>query len=227
MKARWSIGRIALRSVPRRSEWTWPNRTCLLNRQQFVRDGRYRRRVLTTNQKGALAEAKVAATAVELGFGVSWPFGDERYDLILDLRPELLRVQCKWAVRRGNVVVVTCRTNRRGPSGFIPRLYADGEIDAIAAYCAATDRCYLLPAALSIGRAAVHLRLTQPRNNQQLRINWAQDFELGATLTKLRGPIAQLGERRDGIAKVAGSSPAGSTSEAPQGASRLLTIFDQ
>ena len=30
---------------------------------------------------------------------VSRPLGDERYDLIFDLRPELLRIQCKWAVR--------------------------------------------------------------------------------------------------------------------------------
>ncbi len=43
------------------------------------------------------------------------------------------------------------------------------------------------------------------------KIHWARDFELGATLTQLLGPIAQLGERRAGSAKVAGSSPAGST----------------
>jgi hypothetical protein len=167
--------------------------------------------VLTTNQKGALAEAKVVATAVELGFGVALPFADERYDLILDLGARLLRVQCKWAVQRGAVIVVTCRTNRRGPGGFIRTVYRDDEIDAIAAYCAATDNCYLLPGTLSIGRTAVQLRLAPPRNNQQRKINWAHQFELGATLAKLRGPIAQLGERRDGIAKAAGSSPAGST----------------
>jgi hypothetical protein len=167
--------------------------------------------MLTTNQKGMLAEAKVVAAAMELGLGVARPLGDERYDLIVDLRPRLLRVQCKWAVRRGEVIVVTCRTNRRGPDGFVKRLYDVDEIDAIAAYCAATDRCYLLPPALSIGRTAVQLRLVPTRNNQHLKINWARDFDLGATLLTLSGPIAQLGERRAGSAKVAGSSPAGST----------------
>jgi hypothetical protein len=34
--------------------------------------------LLTTNQKGAIAEAKVAAKAVELGFGVARPLADER-----------------------------------------------------------------------------------------------------------------------------------------------------
>jgi hypothetical protein len=38
--------------------------------------------VLTSDQKGAVAEAAVAHAAIELGIGVSRPFGDERYDLI-------------------------------------------------------------------------------------------------------------------------------------------------
>ena len=148
---------------------------------------------------------------VEAGFGVARPFADERYDLIVDLRPGLLRVQCKWAVQRGDVVVITCPTNRRGPNGFIRRTYGSVEIDAIAAYCEQTDACYLLPLEQSIGRTAVSLRVAPSRNNQRSGINWARDIELGATLSALRGPIAQLGERRRGTAEAAGSSPAGST----------------
>ena len=49
-------------------------------------------RELTTNQKGLIVRV-----AVELGIGVARPLDDERYDLILDTGPELLRVQCKWA----------------------------------------------------------------------------------------------------------------------------------
>jgi hypothetical protein len=48
--------------------------------------------MLTTNQKGALAEAKIVAAAMELEFGVARPLGGERYDLIIDLRSRLLRV---------------------------------------------------------------------------------------------------------------------------------------
>ena len=33
------------------------------------------------------------------------------------------------------------------------------------------------------------------RNNQQRGCNWARDYEFGATLARLLGPIAQLGER--------------------------------
>ena len=56
---------------------------------------------MTPNQKGAIAEAAIAWQATKLGFGVLKPLAEgERYYLVLDLRPRLLRVQCKWAVRR-------------------------------------------------------------------------------------------------------------------------------
>ena len=166
---------------------------------------------LTTNQKGAIAEAAITKAAVELGIVVSRPLQDAPYDLVLDLPTGLLRVQCKWAVRSGEVVVVRCRRCRRGPDGFIHRGYDQGEIDAIAAYCDEVGACYLLPLSMSVERACVLLRLAPTRNNQRRKIHWARDYEFGARLSA-HGPIAQLGERRDGIAKAAGSSPAGSIS---------------
>ena len=154
---------------------------------------------LTTDQKGAVAEVEVAAAALKIGIGVARPLADERYDLILDSRPGLLRVQCKWAVRSGDVIVVNCRRCRRGPDGFIQRGYDAADIDAIAAYCPETDECYLLPLAMSVGRAVVLLRVAATRNNQQRLINWAKDYEFAARLSA-DGPIAQLGERRAGSA---------------------------
>jgi hypothetical protein len=167
--------------------------------------------VLTTDQKGVLAEQAIVFEALKFGVGVFQPLGDERYDLILDLRPDLLRVQCKWAVRAGDVVQIRTRRCRRGPEGLIHRHYLLGEIDAIAAYCADVGQCYLLPLEMSVGRAMVQLRLAPSKNNQQLRINWARDFEFGATLQRLHGPIAQLGERLRGTQEVGGSIPPGST----------------
>ncbi len=143
---------------------------------------------LTTNQKGLIAETAISREAARLGIGVAIPLGDQPYDLILDLGHELMRVQCKWAARRGDVVVVRCRRCRRGAEGFIHRGYERGEIDAIAAYCAELEACYLLPLELSIDRAAVQLRLAATRNNQRSGINWAKDFEFEATLERLPGP---------------------------------------
>ena len=151
--------------------------------------------MLTTNQRGLVAETAILHECVKRGIGVSRPLDDEAYDLILDLRPTLLRVQCKSAGFHHDVVVIRCKRCRRGRNGMIHRTYRIGEIDAIAAHCAELDTSYLLPPEMSVGRAAVQLRIKPCRNNQQAGINWARDFELGATLERLQGPIAQLGER--------------------------------
>jgi hypothetical protein len=144
--------------------------------------------VLTTNQKGAIAEMAIAHRCAELGCGIAWPHGDERYDLIVDARPQLLRVQCKWAARIGDVVVARLYTSRRARSGMISRRYSPGEFEAFGLYCHDVGACYLLPAEQFAEYRTIHLRLEQCRNNQSVGVNWAQDFELGATLVRLQGP---------------------------------------
>jgi PD-(D/E)XK endonuclease len=167
--------------------------------------------VLTTDQKGAIAEAAIALAAIELGIGVSRPLGDERYDLIFDVQPEFVRVQCKWAPKSGDVIGVPFRSCRRGRDGFIRRRYSAEEVDAIAAYCPQLGRCYFLSLDRFDDPAFIQLRLGPTRNNQQRGINWASDYEFVARLGRHHGAIAQLGERDAGSVEVAGSSPAGST----------------
>jgi PD-(D/E)XK endonuclease len=104
--------------------------------------------MLTPDQKGSIAEMEIATAAVKLGIGVFKPLSDgHRYDLIFDLGERLARIQCKWAVRRGDVAVINCQSCRRTAEGFKRRRYGIDEIDAIAAYCADVDRCYYLPIA--------------------------------------------------------------------------------
>ena len=167
----------------------------------FVEDER------TSNRKGAIAEAVVAAEAIKLGVRVLQPIIEhEPYDLAFDLgRDRLVRVQCKWAQRKGDVVQIRtarCRTAKRG---FVRSTYLKGEIDAVAAYCEELDRCYLLPSELAVGTYAVQLRLVAPRNGQRAAVHSAPEYELP-------GAIAQLEERLSGTQKVAGSSPASSIS---------------
>jgi prevent-host-death family protein len=162
--------------------------------------------VLTSNDKGNIAEAAIALEAMKLGIEVLKPVAEHvRYDLAFDVGHHILRVQCKWATLKGPDVVYVnstrCRTRKRG---YVRGTYLADEIDALAAYCAELDQCYLLPVELVAGTQALHLRLNPPRNKQRAAINWAQNY-------LLPGAIAQLGERRGGTAKVAGSSPAGST----------------
>jgi hypothetical protein len=170
--------------------------------------------VLSTDQKGAVAEAKVAAAALELGIGVWVPWGDERYDLIFDLRPRLVRVQCKWASVYRDAIVARLDSARRSADGFVHRMYSSDEVDAFALYCAALDRCFYIPVEDAPRGGSIRLRITPTRNNQRLRIRWAEDVSFAATLGAPRGAIAQLGERLPGRQEGTGSSPVGSTSRA-------------
>jgi PD-(D/E)XK endonuclease len=180
--------------------------------------------MLTTDQKGSIAETAIVSAAVKLHIGVFKPLTDgERYDLIFDVRPELLRVQCKWASRHGDVLVVRCYTSRRTATGQVKRVYGPHEIDAIAAYCLDLDRCFVIPMAVLGLRSVLQLRLAPSRNSQRAGINWADDYALERLNWLPQGAVAQLGERLDGIQKATGSSPVGSTDEAAQdGRLRLL-----
>jgi hypothetical protein len=142
--------------------------------------------VLTTNQKGLIAETAVIHECAKLGVPVARPLDDQRYDLIFDLGAKFLRVQCKWAARTGDVVAIRTRTCRRAREGPIHRSYGPDEIDAIAAFSPETGRCYLLPHELS-DRVLVQLRLEPTKNNQAVRIRWASDYEFAAKLIPLLG----------------------------------------
>jgi hypothetical protein len=150
---------------------------------------------MTTNQKGAIAETAVAHAATKLGVDVYRPVAEGgRYDLIFVLDDVLLRVQCKWAARRGDVIMVPCVSSWRSGDRFIHRPYTAVEIDGIAAYSIDLDCCYFIPIARVEATPSIALRISPARNNQRRRINWAKDFELAARLG-LDGAVAQLGER--------------------------------
>ena len=161
-----------------------------------------------------VAETAIIHEAAKLGIIVSRPIDDARYDLIFDLPSGLLRVQCKWTPRIADVIVIRSYSNRRAREGF-RRCYTSDEVDAVAGYCPDNTRSYLLPADLFSGMQQVHLRLAPTRNNQQALIHWAKDYEFDARLSAL-GPIAQLGERRHGMAEAVGSSPTGSIKKPQQ-----------
>jgi hypothetical protein len=115
--------------------------------------------VLTTDQKGTIAEDGIAWAAIRLGIDVYKPLNDgTRCDLIFD------------------------QFN---------------------------------------GQPNVQLRLAPTRNNQKSGINWAEDYEFDARLSRF-GAVAQLGERDAGSVEAAGSSPAGSIEKPPT--RRLLAV---
>jgi hypothetical protein len=64
-----------------------------------------------------------------------------RYDLVFDTGRDLIRVQCKWATRYGDVVIGRYYANRRAREGMRRSVYDTSEVDAFAMYCAELGRC--------------------------------------------------------------------------------------
>lgn len=156
------------------------------------------------NHKGNVAELAIATEAARLGLSVLKPLTEhEPYDLVIGVAGRLLRVQCKWAKKEGDVVAISLARNRRGPDGFIRRNYSAADVDAIGAYCGDLDRCFLIPIAVVDGRWAIQLRLAPARNGQRAALHFASEYQLGA--------VAQLAERCRGTAEAGGSNPPSST----------------
>jgi prevent-host-death family protein len=168
--------------------------------------------VLSSNQKGAIAEAEIAAAAIRMGVPVLKPIAEHgRYDLVFEIGVRLLRVQCKWAAlgADGSILKIRVGGSRCTPRGYVLSSYTAREIDLLAAYCAELDRCYLLPVALVSGLREIRLRLVPPRNAQRACINLAADYEFA-------GAVAQLGERVTGSHEATGSSPVSSMPSEPE-----------
>jgi PD-(D/E)XK endonuclease len=161
---------------------------------------------VNSNDKGNVAELAIAAEATRLGLSVLKPLTEhERYDLVLGVGGRLMRVQCKWGARQGDVIHVRLRSSYHSPTrGYVITTYDESEVDLIAVYCGELDRCYLLPIELFVSRKTVYLRLERTRNNQRAALNWAAEYEF-------HGAVAQLAERPDGIREAEGSSPSSST----------------
>jgi hypothetical protein len=165
----------------------------------------------STNVKGAVAEQAIGLAAVRLGVPVLKPVAEHgRTDLALDIGGRLWRVQCKWGslVRDDSVIVARVSTSRHTPNGYVVTKYNAREVDLFGIYCAALDRCFLLPIERFADMRMVHLRLRPPSNGQRACINLADDFDF-------EGAVAQLGERVAGSHEVRGSSPLSSTRQKP------------
>src|SRR5487761_1093226 len=140
---------------------------------------------LTPSQKGAVAEAAITTAALELGLTVLRPLCEgRRYDIVIDLEPQLLRVQCKLARELDGVLLVMTHTNRFTPHGYVSTKYTSDEVDAVAAYAPKTQRCYLLPIDEVTSRRGIHLRVAPAKNNQAQGIRWARDYEFETSLRR-------------------------------------------
>ena len=116
---------------------------------------------------------------------------------MIDLEPELVRVQCKWARQGKGVLRVNLNGSRLTPGGYVRSTYSADEVDAIGAWSPDLNPCYLIPIAEVAGGREVNLRISPTRNNQAEGIRWASDYDLADMLLLRRSelqfaPVAQL-----------------------------------
>src|SRR5512144_2297162 len=102
--------------------------------------------MLTSNDKGNIAEAAIALEAIKAGIDVLKPVAEHgRYDLLFDLGHRVLRVQCKWGAldRELGVICVRVGGSRHTPKGYVTSTYSATEVDAIGVYGGELDKCFV------------------------------------------------------------------------------------
>ena len=119
--------------------------------------------ILTTEQKGQIALAKVMMEAARKGFLAFLPTSPVRYDLLLECERKFIRVQVKYADSKspnsqGAVRVDLRRRKRR---------YTKEEIDLLLVYVPQIDQVCCFGPEMFDNRFALQLRLEATRNGQK------------------------------------------------------------
>jgi hypothetical protein len=128
---------------------------------------------VSTIAKGNAAEAAVVHALEKAGIVTLLPFGGGcPFDVAaLTLGDDLLRVQVKCGrVRQGCVEFNAYSTDHgRGPVPY------HGRADLIGVYVPALDRVFMVPVG-DCPPSKPRLRLEPTRNNQRLRVRFAEDY---------------------------------------------------
>ena len=117
----------------------------------------------------------------DAGYGVLLPFGENtRYDLVIERDGVLSRVQCKTGrLLKGVVEFRAISSYYHHPNPKTPLKHYRGQIDFFAVYCRQTTGIYLIPIADVGVLTRVYLRVIPPRNNQNRKVRYAADYEIG------------------------------------------------
>ena len=99
--------------------------------------------MLTSNDKGNVAEAAIALEAIKLGIDVLKPLAEHgRYDLALDLGNACFEFSANGAPSTGSLASSACASADRGlpRTAYVTSTYSAEEVDAVAVYCAELKR---------------------------------------------------------------------------------------
>jgi|AntDeeMetagen134_2_1112570.scaffolds.fasta_scaffold02959_2 hypothetical protein len=133
---------------------------------------------MNTKDLGDLAELSAAKKLISIGNSVSFHFGDnERYDLILDGKNGLEKVQVRKATRREGYLVFKCYSNHRADGKIKRTSFDEKEIDCFLVWYREEDEIYKIPIQ-DAPKTEMRLRIDETRNSQEQNVNWASDYKI-------------------------------------------------
>lgn len=139
---------------------------------------------MNSKEIGNLTELQCITALYALGCDVSIPFGNsQKYDLIMDYKGKLYKVQVKHANEVGGEYF-TFKTRWQGhnASGYTQTSYTKEDIDLFATYC--QNQLYLIPVEECSG-ASKTIRFIPPKNGQIKGVNFAKDYVAEEVLKRL------------------------------------------
>lgn len=134
---------------------------------------------MNTQEKGKIAELLVEIRAYELGYIVSRPTRDCRYDLIIDDGEKLHRVQVKYVNKKctkstGSVLVDLRRW--AGDKRWETRNYHSSEIDVLVVYIPAINKLCWIPISEIDDKPSFTIRYEPCKNNQSCGVHTIEEF---------------------------------------------------
>ena len=134
--------------------------------------------------KGAITELKCQQHCIEHGLVISKPLLDNaRYDLIIDLKGKLLKVQIKtsrWVDASHEAIVFNCKSTHAVSSGNKIMKYTADEVDYFMTEH--EGQFYLVPCT---GKTEQRLRLVPTKNGQDHRATFAKDYVFEEVIKKI------------------------------------------
>ena len=132
---------------------------------------------MNSKYKGNITELETMLAFMKLGYNILTPYGDcERYDFVVDVNGEFIRVQSKTSHSDddGASFTFSGRSCNRKDGKIVHHKYTNNEID----YFATTfnDKCYLIP--VEECGADKRLRIIPAKNGQTRGVAYAKDYEL-------------------------------------------------
>lgn len=138
---------------------------------------------------GDVSCSKCMSALLDAGYSVAVPWGDsQRYDLIVDTKRGLKKVQCKtaWLAQEGKVLAFRTSSINYLEGRAFERPYTEDEIDLFMVYSPDLNKLYAVPIlevlSTNKGGGATSLRLVPTANGQKRGVRFAKDYEFTGTM---------------------------------------------